>query len=150
MLAIRPVQHEEVSISACLGKQLTRLSINLAVNQNRRFICIPIVYIVGRNLVIPGQLSGIGIDCHNGAGVKVIALPALFRQHRIRIASAEVVKVEFRVVRAGHPSLPRAMGRGSFIRPCLNAGLTFARRCPPFPLQGSRFRISRLEKSRVI
>src|SRR5207247_3205879 len=94
MLAVGAVEHKEKRIAAGLGKQLARLALELSVKQNRRFDGVPVVHVVGRGLKVPDQLPSVGIESHDGAGIKIVAFPALTDEHGIGIAGAPVKKIE--------------------------------------------------------
>ena len=140
LLAGGAVQHEEVAVAAGLRHQLARLAVDHAVEQHRRLHRVPIVHVVRRGLEIPDQLAGVRIERHDRAGVKVVALAALLRHHRIRIAGADDVQVQLGIVGAGNPRLPGAVRGGVFIGPGLDARLALARRGPPLPLQRAGLR----------
>ena len=103
-----------------------------------------------RRLEVPHHLAGVRIDGHDGTGVKVIALATALGHHRIRIAGADNIEVQFGVISAGDPGLARAVGGRILIGPGLNAGLAFARRGPPFPLQFAVLGVEGLHKARII
>src|SRR5580704_2643017 len=54
-------------------------------------------------LEIPHQLPCIGIDRHDAFGAKIISGTLEAGPLRIRLAGAVIEKVQFRIVRAGHP-----------------------------------------------
>ncbi len=150
VLAVGAVEQEIVAVAAGLREQLARLAHRSSINQHGRFGGIPIMHVVRRNLIVPNKFSGVGVERHNGTRIKVVAFAALLRHYRIRIARADVVEIQFRIIGARHPSLSGAVCGSVFVRPSLNARLALARRGEEFPLQCSGLRIARLDESRII
>ena len=102
-LPVRAIQDEEVAVAAGLSEQFAFLAVDLAVDQNRRFVGIPVVRVVRRRLEIPGHLSGVGIQRDDRLGVEVVAFAALAGDHGLRVAGAEVDQVQFGIVGRATP-----------------------------------------------
>src|SRR5438270_13172304 len=103
MLAIRAIEHEEVAVARGLCEQLTKLPIDLAVEQDRFFDVVPIMRVVRRSLEIPGEFARIRVQRHNRARPKVVPFPALRSMNRIWIAYTPIQQVELGIVGATQP-----------------------------------------------
>src|SRR5260370_22063815 len=146
MLAIGAVEHKEQRIAAGLGEQLALLALKLRVEQDRGFDGVPVVHVVWRRLKIPSQFPRIRIQSHDGAGVEIVAFPALANEHGIGIARAPIEKIELRVVGSGHPSHAAAVEESvAVLGPGFGAWLTGIRLGVPAPLDRSGLWIERLE-----
>ncbi len=86
-----------------MRQKLALLAFELGVEENRGFDGIPVVDIVWRRLEIPDELSGIGVQRHNRAGVQIVAGAAFAGEHGIGVAGAPVKQIESGVVGSGHP-----------------------------------------------
>ena len=91
--------------------------------------------IVGRELEMPFQLSGVGVESDQGVGVKIVAIALVADHIRRRVACSPVHQVGFRVISAGDPS-GSAAGLPAIARPGFVAGL--ARRRHRVEAPGSR------------
>ena len=54
-------------------------------------------------LVIPLQLSGVGIECNHAAGVEIVAAPHIAIHVGTRIAGAPEDQVQFGIIRSRDP-----------------------------------------------
>ena len=90
VLAIRPVEHEEVAVARSLHQQLARRAVKVAVHEHRHFGGIPVVRIVRRGLESPGQLAGVRDRARRCCRSRVVAGTRRTVQHRRRIAGADV------------------------------------------------------------
>ena len=70
---------------------------------------IPIVCVVGRELVVPTKLSRIGIDGNDRSGVQIVPLTHIAEQIRTGIPGSPVEQVELRIVRSREPGRAAAM-----------------------------------------
>ena len=52
---------------------------------------------------MPAEVAGVGVECHQGGAIQVVAFPALAMIVRTRIAGSIEKEVLFRIVSAGHP-----------------------------------------------
>src|SRR5205085_5091463 len=93
VLAIRTVEHKEESIAACLCEKLPLSSVELRIEQDRRLHRIPIMGVVGRDLVTPRYLSRIDVQGHDRAGPEIIPFPRVTCVYRIWIARTPVNEV---------------------------------------------------------
>ena len=152
MFAGEAIQREEVTVAAGLQHQLARAAVELAIDQNRRLRRIPIVSIVRRGLVIPGDLAGFDVDGDDGTRIQVVAVAAgAGGVGRRRIAGADDVEMRVGIIRARHPHVAAAMPRGIEIGPGLQAGIALLHRHRiELPLHVAGFGIERLQVSRLV
>ena len=117
-LARAAVQQIIEPIAVGPGHHLALLSAKLAVEQDRDLGRVPVVGVVRRELIVPLELSGIGIDGEHGAGVKIVAGAEIAVVVRPRIARSPIDEIQIRVIGAvvpggGPAGLPRIAGPGS-------------------------------------
>ena len=70
---------------------------------------IPVVQIVRRELIVPAQLAGVGVERHERACIEVVALAVLSVVRGIRIARAVEHEIQLGIVAAGHPDTAAAL-----------------------------------------
>ena len=70
--AVRSIQHVKESVAIGLQQQLARPALPYAVYQNHVLIRVPIVVVVGRELIMPAPLAGGGFERDDGARIKVV------------------------------------------------------------------------------
>ncbi len=145
-LAVRPIEDVVEAVAIRLNEQLSPLSSERRVDEHRNLDCIPVVHIVRRELEIPLQLAGIGIERNHAFGIEVVTFPYFAIEIGRGIADSPVNKIQFRVVAAGQPcvaaaGLPRVSG------PCFASRLArlWDRVPSPQPLAG--FRIIGIQKT---
>ena len=119
-LSVRAIEHVEESVAIGLDHQLARLTLPVGVDQHRRFRGVPIPKIVRRELVIPLELSGLGVESQDAVGVKVVALALVAVVFGGGIAGGPVDGIELGVVGAGEPGRRSAM-----LDACALPGLRF-------------------------
>ena len=145
VLTVDSIQQEKMPVAVGLRDELSRAAVDHAVNQHRRLRGVPIMRVVRRHLVVPHDLPGIGIEGDDRAGIEIVPFAILAGQHGLRIAGADVVEVELRVVGAGEPRHAAAVGHHFGIRPGVGARLPGPRRRVPAPDDVAALRIARLE-----
>src|SRR5260370_17831161 len=106
MVTIGSIEQKEKTITASLRQKLALLTLELAVEQDRRLDGIPAVHVVWRGLKIPGELSRVRIQSDDGASVKIVAGPRISGEHGAGIARAPVEQLQPRVIHASHPQHP--------------------------------------------
>src|SRR5262245_42520690 len=72
---------------------------------------------------MPFQFTGVRVECHDGAGVKVVAGPRISIPVGTGITGAPIHEIEFGVIAAGRPDGAAAM-LPRFTAPGFIAGLT--------------------------
>src|SRR4029077_7518626 len=92
---------ETVSISP--EHHLAGAAVPTHIGENGDLNGVIIVGVVRRELKIPLQLSGIGIESQNAIGVEVIAGPLSGIPVGARIAGAPIRQIEIGIVRARNP-----------------------------------------------
>src|SRR5262249_30992795 len=102
-LAIRTIERIEKTVPVCLNYRLDKAAVDIQVYQNGIADGVPIVHIVRSELEMPLQLTGIGIEGHEAAGIKVISGAHIAVHVRSGIACAPVSEVEFGIIGAGDP-----------------------------------------------
>src|SRR5581483_11729493 len=81
------------------------------------------------------------------AGPQVVAFAALTGEHWIRIAGAEVIQIQIRIVGARQPRHAAAARHRVLVGPRLRTWLTWTRRRVPPPHDVAAFRVARFEKT---
>ena len=100
--------------------------------------------VVRRELVVPLQRAGVGIQRDDRIGIQVGALPRIRIPVRAGIAGAEVQEIQLGVVRAGHPDRSSAVLPGVAVRwPCEVARFTRSRHGVEPPDLFSALRVER-------
>src|SRR5205814_4176325 len=102
---------------------------------------VPVVDVMWSELVMPPQLTGVGIDRYEGAGVEIVAIPIVAIVVGIGIAGSVEHEIERRVVTAGHPDRSATAGRDLGIGPRLAARLAGQWNCIETPQALSAIRI---------
>ena len=103
ILPVGAVEDEEVAVARGLHQHLARLAVKIAVDQHRRLDRVPVVSVVRRSLKGPCQLAVVRMDCHDAAGVEIVAGAGLAVQHRRGISGAPVDEIQIGIIGAGHP-----------------------------------------------
>ena len=145
VLAVGAIEQHVVAVAVRLRDELARTAVDHAVDEHRRLRGVPVVRVVRRHLVAPHHLAGVRIERDDRAGPEVVAFAALPGEHGIRIAGADVVEIQFRIVGAGQPRHAAAVRHRIFVGPRLGARLAFARRRVETPHDFSALGIARLE-----
>ncbi len=135
-LAVEQVE-ERVSIGE--RQDLALAVIEFCVQQDRDLVRVPVMGIVRRELEVPLQGAGFGVERDHGAGIQVVAGPDVAVPVGRRIADRPVEEVELRVERTGQPGRT-ATGLPGVILPGLAAGVAGRRNRveAPDPLAGCR------------
>lgn len=68
-LAIGSVENVEKTVAVSLHEQMAGLPLLLQIHQHRGFVCVVVIDIVGRELEVPFELSGVGIEGEDARGV---------------------------------------------------------------------------------
>src|SRR6185437_2642883 len=147
-LAVGAIEHEEHSIFIGLREHFPRLALEGFVKENGRHHRIPIMRIVRRALKIPNQFSSVRIERNDRAGIKIRAHARVAIFHRMRIASAPVKQIEFRIVRARQPShTAAASDHVRIMRPGVPRGIALLGHGIPTPLNFAVYRINGFEET---
>ena len=125
-LSVGAVEDIEEPVAIGVQQEFAGFSSILRVDQHRRLGRIPVVDIVRRELIVPFQLSGIGIQSQNAIGEEIIAGTVAVVRVRKRIARGPEQRVRIRIVGTRQP------GRAAT-----------EERLLPFPGFGSRFTFAR-------
>ena len=150
VLAGDAIEQKEVTVAAGLRDEFAGLAVDDAIDQNGRLHGIPVMRVMRGGLEIPGHLAGVRIEGDDGAGVKVVALAALSGEDGIRVAGAEVVEIEFRIVGARHPGHAAAVFHGVFVGPRFRALFADARGGVPVPLGFAGLGVAGFEVARDV
>ena len=102
-LAVGAVEHERVAAFVHVHEQFPHPAVDLAIEQLKFRIDVPVPYVVRNFLVIPLQRAGLQIERDNRAGVEIAALAIVTVKGGPRIAHAEIQHVEIGIVGAGRP-----------------------------------------------
>src|SRR4029450_5294352 len=94
--------------------------------KDRHMIGIPVVQGVRRELVMPSELPGVGVDRDDRGGVEIVTLAVVAEIAGRRIADAPVNQIRLRVVAAGHPRRAATPRQLFFPGPRLPAPLALA------------------------
>ena len=119
--AVGAIEHVEEAVAVGVHQHLGRLAVDVDRGKHHLGDRIVVERIVRRELVVPLDLSGLGIKRQHRAGVEVVARPAGGIE-RARIADAPIDRVQFRIERAGDPGRSAAKLPG-IARPGIVAGL---------------------------
>ena len=112
-LAVGAVEDIEEAVAIRLQQQLPRAAAVRRIHQHGRFGGIPIVQIVRRELVVPLQLAGRGIERQHGIGIQIVALALVAVEIRTGIADGPEQRVGFGIVGAGEPGRRAAVLDGA-------------------------------------
>ena len=74
-LSVGAVEHVEESVAVRMEQQLALAALPWSVDHDRGFGGVPVPEIVGSELVVPLELSGLAIEREDRVGVQVVALP---------------------------------------------------------------------------
>ena len=75
VLARNPIQNVIEAIPVCEQHQFAGLALPVGIYQDGRLGCVQIEKIVRRELEMPLELAGIGVEGNEGVGVQVVAQP---------------------------------------------------------------------------
>src|SRR5262249_20099034 len=104
----------------------------VGVDQHRRFGGVPIPKIVRSELVIPAELSGLGVERQDAVGVQVVAQPVVAVVFGGGISGRPVEYARLRIVRAGEPG-GRARMLDALALPAIGNRLARLGDSPEFP-----------------
>ena len=140
------VEHVEESISISLDQQSARLAMKSSVDEHWRLVRVPVVEIMGRELIVPLQPPCIRIEREHRGAVQVVALALISVVVGTRIARGPVEQPRLRIVRTRQPR------RGASVldraaNPRLRAVLTRRRHRPESPDAFAGRRTVSVEKS---
>jgi hypothetical protein len=74
--SISAIEHVEHPIAIGVHQQLTPLAMPLAIDEHQRLRRVPVMAVVGRELVVPCACAGVGIDGDDGIAEQVVAVAA--------------------------------------------------------------------------
>ena len=112
-----PVEHVVEAVAVGEQQHLEERVVAGDVRQDRNLHRVVVVRVVRRELEVPAQLPGVGVERHHRAGVEVVARPLGPVVVGTRVAGAPVDQVQLRVVRARQP------GRGAAVHPGLRVAV---------------------------
>ena len=139
----RAIEHVEEAVAIGPQHHLRRRAAPVHVDEHRHLHRVVVVAVVGRELVVPLQLAGVGVERDDRVGIEVVAGPLIGIPVGPRIADAPVGQVQRRIVRTGDPDraaavlprvalpgfVPGSPGAGNRVEPPeLLAGLRARRR----------------------
>ena len=107
---------------------LARAALELDIGQHRNLRGVPIEFVVRRELVVPLQLAGIGVERDHRGTVQVVAQARIAVPIRTGIPGSPEGQIGFRIVGTGHPDgraavHPGIVGFAVLAEPGLIAGL---------------------------
>ena len=97
-LAVGAVEGVEEAVAVGEEQRLPRHAVDGHVGQHRHLRRVPVVHVVRRELVVPLEHAGVGVERDDRVGVEVVALAVVAVEIRTRVAGAPVDQVERRVV----------------------------------------------------
>ena len=102
-LAVGAVQHIEYAAALRRQQKLARLAFPYRVHQHHGLGGVPVMGVIGRELVVPFELAGHGVQRHHRIGVEIGA--AALRRIGVgkRIAHRPIKRAGLGIVRAGFP-----------------------------------------------
>ena len=127
-LAVGAIEHVEEAVAIGHHHDLARLAGDREVGEHRNLVRVPVVRVVRRELEVPLQRAGVGVERDERARVEVVALAIVAVEIGVRIAGAPVDEVAARDRRsrsatsarrrvpttsAGQVSLPGSPGAGT-------------------------------------
>src|SRR5207248_7874145 len=122
--AVRPVQNIEEPVLVGLDHHLADLAVDRNVRQDMLVRSIDVIYIIGRILIITGDLAGFWPDGEYTVCVETIQPLTRSRIVRLCIPHTPVNQVELRIVGPGAPGRTSALTPGiAPIRPRFRTGL---------------------------
>src|ERR1022692_2499302 len=124
-LAGGTVEDVEKSVAVTPIHQLARAAVPVGVHQHGDLRGVIVVTIVGSELKIPFQFSGVRIERHNAVGIEIVAQSLLRVEIRTGIAGAPKDQVEIGIVGTRHPRRSAAMFPG-IAGPSVMAGFAWA------------------------
>ena len=143
ILPRNPVQQEKIPVPTRLCQQFPRLPVNHTINQNRSLIRIPVMRVMRRRLEVPRHPPRIRTHCNNRLRVKIVPRTRLARNHRLRIARAEIKQIQYRIIGRRTPRHPAAMQHRFHAGPRLRFRIPRLRMRIPAPLHLTRLGIMR-------
>src|SRR5437879_2274125 len=96
-LARLPIQHVIEPVPIGLRQEFAFAAAELRIKEHQRFVGIPIVNVMRRELEIPLHLSVVWIERENRASVEIVALSLVPIPIRCRIARAPIQKIQVRI-----------------------------------------------------
>ena len=121
-LAVSSVENVEVAVAIGLHQEFAILAVPHAVDQDEVFGGIPVARIVRRELIVPFELAGIGVDGKDGTGVEVVAHAHFAVDIGTGVAYGPIEGIEIGIVTAGEPHAAGAVFP-AIAGPCFVAGL---------------------------
>src|ERR1700677_4649812 len=116
MLPGDAIENEEVSIPAGVKQKFARFSLEFAVDDHRGLRRVPVVRVMRRRLEIPGELTRIHIESHDGGGIEVVAFARRAGKGRSWVGRSEVVEMQLRIVASRKPRAPASVPHGVKVR----------------------------------
>ena len=111
-LAVGAVERVEEAVAVGEQQRLLAHAVDRRLGQHRHLRRVPVVHVVRRELVVPLERAGVGVERDDRVGVEVVAVAIVAVEIGAGIAGAPVDQVERRIVGAGDPggaaaALPR-------------------------------------------
>ena len=100
---VRAIEHVEEAVAVGKQHRLPRLAVDGEVGQHGHLRRIPVVDVVRRELKMPLDLAGVGIERDHRRGVEVVSLAHGAEIVGARVARSVEHEVLFGIVGAGHP-----------------------------------------------
>src|SRR5205823_1655257 len=101
--AASSIKDVDVPVTVCLDHKLSRLTFVSCIDEYWRFSRVIVEQVMRRELEIPLQFAGVGIECQQAIRIEVVAGADTSFEIWRRIACAPKQHIQLRIVRAGHP-----------------------------------------------
>ena len=105
--AVGPVEHIKMAVAVGVHQQLALLAAPDAIDEHHVLYRIPVVAVIRRELIVPFQLAGVGVESDHRVAEQVVHLPArLAIELRRGVADRPIHEVEVGIEAAGQPGRP--------------------------------------------
>src|ERR1700687_2420924 len=101
--AVGAVENVQKAVAVRFYQEFARLPLVHGIHENGSFRGVIVKKIVGRELEIPFEFAGLGIQGEYAIGIEIIAGPRPAIEIRSWVAGSPVQRIEFGIVGAGHP-----------------------------------------------
>src|SRR5712692_3455941 len=108
-LSSHAIEHPNEATLVRMNDKLLGPAVSCDVDQHRLVRGIEVPRVVRNLLIVPVQLSGVGINRDYAVGVEVLAGPHRIIEVRRRIADAPINQIQLRIIRSGEPRRPAAV-----------------------------------------
>ena len=105
----RAIEHIVVAVAIRPQQRLQRRALQCDVREHRHLYGVVVVAIVRRELVVPPQPPGVGVERHDRGRVKVVAGPLIVAVVGADVAGAPVGQIQIGIVGSGDPDRSAAV-----------------------------------------